>query len=129
MANQTLSALSQTFQNGYSTSDVMLLLDVTDTTMASTGTDKGITVANFLAHYGAIAKPLYLPGLPQHTHVNHSTFWPPQVSGVQVNLGTQFLWDSWVAPQSGGYLISDGYGGSHALLWGFITSASNMITY
>jgi hypothetical protein len=51
MADEALSALSTTFQNGYSTSDVMLLLDVTDTTMASTGTDKGITVATLLAEY------------------------------------------------------------------------------
>ena len=51
MADEALSALSQTYQNGYSTADVMLLLDVADTTMASSGTDKGITVATWLAQY------------------------------------------------------------------------------
>ncbi len=51
MADEPLSALSETFQYGYSTSDVMLILDVLDTSMWTTGTDKGITVATFLAQY------------------------------------------------------------------------------
>ncbi|MGO9384206.1 MAG: hypothetical protein ACLP4W_19475, partial [Mycobacterium sp.] len=51
MADQPLSALSETFQYGYSTADVMLILDVLDTSMWTTGTDKGITVATFLAQY------------------------------------------------------------------------------
>ena len=51
MADQPLSALSETFQYGYSTADVMLILDVLDTSMWTTGTDKGITVAAFLAQY------------------------------------------------------------------------------
>ena len=44
-------ALSETFAYGYSTADVMLILDVLDTSMFTTGTDKGITVATFLAQY------------------------------------------------------------------------------
>jgi hypothetical protein len=137
MANQPLSGLSQVFQNGYSTADVMLMLDPTDTTMASTGTDKGVTVATWLAEYlhagpgialtpgstgvtiGTSPAVLYLPGPPYRTHVNHGFFWPQQVSGSQVNLGSAFWWEAWVAPLSGSYLISDGNGGSHALLWGF----------
>ena len=51
MADQPLSALSETFAYGYSTADVMLILDVLDTSMYTTGTDKGITVATFLAQY------------------------------------------------------------------------------
>ena len=51
MADQPLSALSETFAYGYSTADVMLILDVLDTSMFTTGTDKGITVATFLAQY------------------------------------------------------------------------------
>lgn len=51
MSDTALSGLSQTFASGYSTADVMLLLDVADTSMATTGTDKGITVATWLAQY------------------------------------------------------------------------------
>ena len=114
MANQPLSGLSQVFQNGYSTADVMLMLDPTDTTMASTGTDKGVTVATWLAEYlhagpgialtpgstgvtiGTSPAVLYLPGPPYRTHVNHGFFWPQQVSGSQVNLGSAFWWEAWV---------------------------------
>ena len=75
-----------------------------------------ITIAASTTTTGQV---LYLPGPPYRTHVNHGPFWPPQVSGVEVNFGTQFFWESWVCPLGSGYLISDGYGGSHALLWGF----------
>jgi Concanavalin A-like lectin/glucanases superfamily len=47
-------------------------------------------------------------------HVNHGVFWK---SGV--NHGV-FFWEAWVKPYAGAqYVISDGYGGEHALLFGF----------
>jgi len=48
-------------------------------------------------------------------HVNFGGFWK---SG-QV-LGNSMLWEAWVSAVSaiGGYWLSDGYGGAHALLWG-----------
>jgi hypothetical protein len=47
-------------------------------------------------------------------HVNHGIFWKPGVNhGV-------FFWEAWVKPYAGAqYVISDGYGGEHALLFGF----------
>jgi len=51
MADEPLSGLSGTFTFGYSTANVMLLLDVLDTSMYTTGTDKGIPVSTFLAQY------------------------------------------------------------------------------
>lgn len=53
MPDQTLTQLlsGATWPNGYSTSNAMLIVDVTDTRMASSGTDKGITVADFVSHY------------------------------------------------------------------------------
>jgi hypothetical protein len=49
----------------------------------------------------------------QH-HVNHGIFWKPGVNhGV-------FFWEAWVKPYANAqYVISDGYGGAHALLFGF----------
>ena len=45
-----------------------------------------------------------------------------------VDLGSFFYWEAWVAPRTNGYLISDGYGGAHALLWGpILLSSSSMI--
>ncbi len=49
--------------------------------------------------------------------INCGDFWP-----IGVDLG-HFFWDAWVAPTGNGYLISDGAGGSHALLWGFLVSS------
>ncbi|MDQ3106306.1 MAG: LamG domain-containing protein [Actinomycetota bacterium] len=57
-------------------------------------------------------------------HVNHGPFWP-----VGVNLG-RFFWDAWLAPANNAganYYISDGSGGSHALLAGFQPTGSNQI--
>ncbi len=54
MPDTPLSALSNTFGSGYSTSNDLLLLDVLDTSMAATGTDKRITVAQFLASYSLV---------------------------------------------------------------------------
>jgi hypothetical protein len=47
------------------------------------------------------------------THANHGLFWQDDV-----DLGSYFYWDAWVAPRTSGYLISDGAGGAHAILWG-----------
>jgi hypothetical protein len=61
---------------------------------------------------------LSLPGGTEATHVNHGFFWPA-VQGY--DLGNGFLWESWVQPTTmagSGYLVSDGYGGAHSLLWG-----------
>ncbi len=50
-----------------------------------------------------------------HHHVNHGQFWQPGV-----DLPRTFYWDGWVAPTAdGGYVISEGYGGLHSLLFGF----------
>ena len=47
-------------------------------------------------------------------HVNHGIFWKPGV-----NHGN-FFWEAWVKPNvNAQYVISDGYGGQHALLFGF----------
>ena len=53
MADETLTQLytGAAWPNGYSVSNLMLLMDVTDLSMANTGTDKGITVANWLNQY------------------------------------------------------------------------------
>ena len=53
MADTPLSGLSTTFPNGYSTSVRLLALDPLDTTMAVTGTDKGLPVSALLAEYVA----------------------------------------------------------------------------
>jgi hypothetical protein len=47
-------------------------------------------------------------------HVNHGIFWKPGVNhGV-------FFWEAWVKPYANAqYVISDGNGGAHALLFGF----------
>ena len=49
-----------------------------------------------------------------HHHVNHGIFWKPGE-----NYGI-FFWEAWVKPYPNAqYVISDGYGGQHALLFGF----------
>lgn len=51
--------------------------------------------------------------------INHGNFWP-----ALTNLGN-FFWEAWCAPRMTGagngdrYVISDGFGGAHALLFGF----------
>ncbi len=46
-------------------------------------------------------------------HVNFGGFWKASQS-----LGNSMLWEAWAAVDgTGGYLVSDGYGGSHSLLW------------
>ena len=50
-----------------------------------------------------------------HQHVNHGYFWDRGVAAP----GT-FFYEAWVSPTTGAeYIISDGYGGAHNLLWGF----------
>lgn len=55
-------------------------------------------------------------GIGIQTHVNHGTFWQPSIT-----LGNSMYWRAWInnTPTGGGtgYLVSDGYGGAHALLW------------
>jgi hypothetical protein len=70
---------------------------------------------------GAVAGNLVLslPGGAELSHVNHGFFWPT-VAGY--DLGDGFLWEAWVKPGAtvqNGFLVSDGYGGAHSLLWGF----------
>lgn len=55
------------------------------------------------------------PNANRNQGVNHGFFWWP----VDSTLGTKFVWDAWLMPTVQGYFISDGYGGDHALLWGF----------
>jgi hypothetical protein len=58
-------------------------------------------------------------------HVNHGLFWADNA-----DLGTSFFWDAYVAPRSpGGYLVSDGYGGAHAMLWGPTLSSDNQMIF
>lgn len=48
--------------------------------------------------------------------IHHPNFWPPG----PVPLGL-FFWEAWVKPNLGsqiGYIVSEGSGGAHALLWG-----------
>ncbi len=57
-------------------------------------------------------------------HVDHGDFWP-----TATDLG-HFFWDAWVAPAlmaTTGYLVSDGAGGNHALLWGFQVAAGGLM--
>jgi hypothetical protein len=56
------------------------------------------------------------------THANHGLFWYDDV-----DLGSSFYWDAWVAPRTPGYLISDGVGGAHALLWGPAISEGHLL--
>ncbi len=50
----------------------------------------------------------------QQHHVDHGFFWP-----AATNLSKVFYWEAWVKPDNlGGYIISEGYGGLHSLLFG-----------
>ncbi len=54
-------------------------------------------------------------------HVNHGIFWKPGVNH------RSFFWEAWVKPYAGAqYVISDGYGGAHALLFGFGGGATRL---
>jgi hypothetical protein len=56
---------------------------------------------------------MYVDGTTNN-HVNHGLFW----DGFSA-LTAHMFWEAWVRlVSSEGYIVSDGYGGSHALLWG-----------
>ncbi len=72
---------------------------------------------------GPIAEPgipvLHLQGKTYPgQHVNHSEFWVGGMNGV---LSNRIYWDAIVRPDGNLdpslYMLSDGYGGAHALLW------------
>lgn len=52
-------------------------------------------------------------------HIDHGYFWGHDAG---TDLGAAFYWEAWVKPLGSGYLVSDGYGGAHAFLWGFVGS-------
>ena len=59
-------------------------------------------------------------------HVNHGEFWEIYTPQNPQTLSNEFAWEVWVKidPSLGhGYWISAGYGGSHAILAGFIQGA------
>jgi hypothetical protein len=64
---------------------------------------------------GDVNTVLTFDGVAQH--VNFGVMWPDQTASV--NYG-QTLWEFWCKPLDGAqYIISDGYGGIHAMLFGF----------
>jgi Concanavalin A-like lectin/glucanases superfamily/Carboxypeptidase regulatory-like domain len=77
----------------------------------------GDQTGNFTAAMKPLSDPTYVlefDGSPET--VDYGVFWQPNV-----NLG-HFFWEFWAmpGPQAGAtYLLSDGYGGAHALLFGF----------
>jgi hypothetical protein len=80
-------------------------------------TSNGNKTANFTATLKPFSNPssvLEFDGSPKT--VDYGNFWEPGI-----NLG-HFYWEFWAMPGSnagGSYLLSDGYGGAHALLFGF----------
>jgi hypothetical protein len=72
---------------------------------------------DFIGSFSPITSPisvLEFDGTPMN--VDHGQFWPQRV-----NLG-HFFWEFWAMPAANNftrYLMSDGYGGAHALLFGF----------
>lgn len=80
-----------------------------------------VTVTSSSASAAGLSGPGY-PAAPTATfatsvgsHVDHGRFWG---QAVGTDLGSGFWWTTWVKPLNANYLVSDGYGGSHALLWG-----------
>lgn len=50
-----------------------------------------------------------------HQHVNHGPYWNRGLAAPAT-----CFYEAWVSPETGAeYVISDGYGGAHNLLWGF----------
>ena len=102
-ADEAISQLGSTFQNGYSTANLMALVDVTDTSMGGTGagTDKQLTVASFLSHYvsttGLTSVGLAVPvrfdrlGISAHSqrhyHDRRGREWSPERSERRCDLG------------------------------------------
>ena len=78
-------------------------------------------VGDKLLNFNATFKPLPDPGRVMEFNgapktVDYGNFWPPFT-----NLG-HFFWEFWAMPfpdAGGTYLLADGYGGAHALLFGF----------
>lgn len=103
--------------------DHVPIVDVSDTTASAQGTTKRITYANLATALGleagsfdpSVPRVLRFAGVTVATHVNHGLFWARPAA----DMGDGFMWDAWVRSRDGGYVISDGYGGAHALLWGF----------
>lgn len=55
-------------------------------------------------------------------NVNHGQFWEVYSPGNPKTLEADFAWEAWVkiAPElTSGYVVSSGYGGAHAILFGF----------
>src|SRR4029453_15859972 len=77
----------------------------------------GDKILNFNATLKPIPDParvLEFNGAPKT--VDYGNFWPPFT-----NLG-HFFWEFWMMPfadAGGTYMLSDGYGGAHSLLFGF----------
>ncbi|HEX8891598.1 MAG TPA: carboxypeptidase regulatory-like domain-containing protein, partial [Pyrinomonadaceae bacterium] len=73
--------------------------------------------ANFTASFSAATNPSYVLEYDgSEMSVDYGQFWPGNVS-----LG-HFFWEFWAMPGTDAYnryLISDGYGGAHAILFGF----------
>ncbi len=76
----------------------------------------GARTADFTGTFGAFPSPEYVleyDGTPKS--VDYGNFW-----GEGLNLG-HFYWEFWATPgpnAGGTYVLSDGYGGAHALLFG-----------
>jgi hypothetical protein len=70
---------------------------------------------------GAAFSTLYCNGNGQH--VNHGPFWGP---GGR-SLGNAMTWEAWFMGDLSGsqYIVSDGYGGAHALLWSGVSGNIN----
>lgn len=94
---------------------------------------KGATTSDPVTYYHCTAPNVWgpvavMPGQyalvfnpASNHHVFHGNFWP---SGV--NLSKVFFWEAWVKPDtSNGYIISEGYGGLHSLLFGTVGVGAN----
>lgn len=57
--------------------------------------------------------------------VNHGRFWGALGTTTPLE-GDNFYWDGWARPDGTGYLISDGYGGCHALLYAPLSQTGNV---
>jgi hypothetical protein len=56
----------------------------------------------------------------KNQHVDHGVFWTPEIEYGK------FFWEAWVMPyEKSGYIISDGYGGRHNLLFGLHSDKSS----
>jgi len=67
-------------------------------------------------------KALYFPGGTTESHVLHGYYF---VEDFEFGDG---LFEAWIRPQGGQYVISDGYGGVHAWLFGITAANDSMFT-